>query len=76
MKSYCVKMLSEGKNLEAIRVEITVEGYDEADAKDKAVAYLRRVYIQRDWQAIGIAEVTGPQKRGARRPLVHLKRRR
>lgn len=93
MKSYRVKATGDagrpsgsGENRalpedKTFRVEVTVEGNDEAEARSKAVIYLNRIYDSCRWRADSAELVSGPSSRtggklGARRPLPSPRRRR
>ena len=74
MNSYRVAMTGESRpdpvsgkrpDTKLIHVDITVDGRDDMDAKDKAIAYLRRVYSHYDWRADAVNQLATRKPRRA-----------
>lgn len=66
---------SQSGTAKPIHVTITVEGWDEDDAKAKAVAYLDNIYGTHEWRVDTISVTTQRAPRGARKPVtLHLRR--
>jgi hypothetical protein len=80
MNTYSVAVTGNQKNTakpkaKPIHVTITVEGWDEDDAKAKAVAYLDNIYGTHEWRVDTISVTTQRAPRGARKPVtLHLRR--
>jgi hypothetical protein len=66
MKSYRVNTIGENPAKpydKSYHVDVTVEAWDDAEAKQKAIAYLNRIYDHCLWRVDGVVEVTGAPKR-------------
>jgi hypothetical protein len=78
MNSYRVAATGENRAKptdKAFHVEVTVEGYDDMDAKQKAIIYLNRIYDSCIWRADSVNQLVAKRKPTRRKPKPITKRR-
>jgi hypothetical protein len=79
MKSYRVNATGENRakpDDKSFHVDVTVEAWDDMEAKQKAVAYLNRIYDSCLWQVDSAVEVTGPAPKRPKPPAFKRRQRR
>ena len=77
MNSYRVAATGEDRHnpmAKLYHVDITVNGYDDFDAKQNAIIYLDRVYGSRLWRVDAVNQLTVPRKPTRRKPRLIIKR--